>query len=135
VLFKANYDNSYFKNFCHILSVVKSFYFLFDCRAVRPTMTFYNLYYLFFIITYFIPYVLMWMGFGSPLTRIFFKPFGNPIDTFSLGFPYHHSLIYLIFECCWVVYISIYFISKTMFFIEVLHLLQHRLFHLFLLHN
>ena len=31
------------------------------------------------------------MGFGSPLTHIFFKPFGNPIDTFSFGFPYHLS--------------------------------------------
>tara|TARA_Y100001972_G_C7657031_1_gene330928 strand:+ start:1652 stop:1774 length:123 start_codon:yes stop_codon:yes gene_type:complete len=31
-------------------------------------------------------------GLGSPLTNIFFKPFGNPIDTFSFGFPYHPAL-------------------------------------------
>jgi len=38
--------------------------------------------------------ILIMDGLSQPPTCIYFKPFGNPIDTFGIGFPYHPRFLF-----------------------------------------
>ena len=68
------------------------FYFIY--YKVKCCMTNYDFY--LFILTYLSEHLFSFFnlvvdGLSLSLTCIFFKPFGNPIDTFSLDSPYHLS--------------------------------------------
>ena len=86
----TNYDNSNFLSY----PFGSLFFYLFWFK-VKCCMTNYDFY--LFILTYlsehlFSLFNLVVDGLSLSLTCIFFKPFGNPIDTFSFGFPYHPAL-------------------------------------------